>query len=367
MRIYLVGAGVIARHHAAAARRLPAGLLSEIVVADPNPVAVAAFLVEHADARSYDDAATMLAEPAQDDDVVVVATPPFTHARLTIDALISGRHVLCEKPLATTTAEAEAMLTTAGTTGKLLGCCSGRFLGYAPTEEARRVVALGRLGQVYAATWVHRRQRRRTGIEYQPETPWFVDRSRSGGGVLMDWSPYDVTTLNHVLSPVRVDVLAAWTANPETRLDLPPGVVADVEQHVAATLRYTLPGGATPTVTFERAACTHGAERSTVEVEGTRGAVTWDWLDWVGTGSISISRDVAGRVETETTTPEPLSDLFVHHRPLVDFVRAVQGQSSRAVLNERAVFNFATLQAIYAAAETGRVQTVELRGSPVAA
>ena len=183
----------------------------------------------------------------------------------------------------------------------------------------------------------------------------------------MDWSPYDVTTLHAVLAPSRVDVLAAWTAIPETHLDLPPGIVADVEQHVAATLRYTLPDGATPTVTFERAACTHGGERSTVEVEGTRGAVAWDWLDWIGSGSLSVSRDAGGQILTDTMTPAPIDDLFVHHRPLVEFVRAVRGEPSRAVVNERAVFNFATLQAIYAAAETGRPRSVELRGSPVTA
>lgn len=365
MRIYLVGAGVIARHHAAAAGRLPGRPAAEIVVADPSPAAVAAFLAEYPDARTFSDTAEMLAEPARDDDIVVVATPPSAHARLTLAAFASGRHVLCEKPLATTTADAEEMLAAARGAGKLLGCCSGRFLGYAPTEEARRVVGSGRLGPIYAATWVHRRQRRRTGIEYQPETPWFVDRSRSGGGVLMDWSPYDVTTLNHVLAPVRIDVLAAWTENPETRLDLPAGVVADVEQHVAASLRYTLPDGSTPHVTFERAACTHGAERSTVELEGTRGAVAWDWLDWIGEASVSVSRDGDGELRTETTTPESIDDLFVHHRPLVHFARAVQGEPSHAVLNELAVFNVATLHAIYAAAETGQPQTVELRGSPV--
>jgi len=364
MRIYLVGAGVIARHHAAAAQHLPVPLEIEIVVADPNPGAVEAFLVEHPDARVCTDSAAMLSEPARDDDVVVVAVPPFAHAPLTVEALASGRHVLCEKPLATTAAEADTMLAAARRVGKLLGCCSSRFLGYASTEEAKRVVASGELGPIYHATFVHRQQRRRTGIEYQPETPWFVDRSRSGGGVLMDWSPYDITTLNHVLSPVQIDVLAAWTANPETCLDLPPGIIADVEQHVAATLRYTLPDGTTPTVTFERAACTHGGERSTVEVEGTRGAVAWDWLDWVGTGSVSVSRDLDGQIRTETSTPAPINNLFVHHRPLVDFVKAVRGEPSYAVLGERAVFNFETLQAIYAATESGRPQVVELRSSP---
>ncbi|WP_309120675.1 Gfo/Idh/MocA family oxidoreductase [Paenibacillus sp.] len=77
VRIYLIGAGVIARAHAAAAK-LPEP--AALRVADPNPAALESFRDAYPEAAAFDDAAKMLAsEPARDDDIVIVATPPFLH------------------------------------------------------------------------------------------------------------------------------------------------------------------------------------------------------------------------------------------------------------------------------------------------
>lgn len=359
-RVFLIGAGVIARFHAVAARLLPRGERIAVAVADPNPAALAAFGEAFPDARRYAAAAEMLAAPAEPGDVVVVATPPFTHRELAIAALESGRHVLCEKPLAMSREEAFDMLRAARRHDRRLGCCSSRFLGLPATDEARRLVASGPLGTLYHASFVNRRQRRRTGIEYQPESRWFLDRARGGGGTLMDWSPYDLTVLNHVLEPIRVEVLAAWTATPETALALPPGTVNDAEQQVGAALRYHRADGQTLDVGFERAACTHGAERTIVELEGTRGAVGWDWLDWQGAGRLTVTRDRDGEAVAETAALGPGDGLHPHHRPLLTFADRVAGRGSPAVVDEQAVFNFSCLRAIDDAAASGRPQTVVL-------
>lgn len=359
-RVYLVGAGVIARHHAAAVAHLAEAARVTVTVTDPNAEALASFGEQIPGSRLVADLDEMLAEPALPTDVVVVAAPPVAHQRATMAALASGRHVLCEKPLAMTLAEATEMRAAARAADRLLGCCSDRFLGVATTEEARRLVASGALAPLYHATFVHRRQRRRTGIEHQPTSRWFLDRSLSGGGTLMDWSPYDLTTLNHVLDPVRVEVLAAWTANPETALDLAPGTVFDTEQHVGASLRYHRADGQVVDVAFERAACTHGGERAAVEIEGSRGAVEWDWLDWEGGGRLSLSHDQDGEAVTETARLGPGSPLHPHHRPLVFFAERIAGRPSPAVVDDRALFNFACLRAIYDCAASGRPQTVEL-------
>ena len=359
-RIYLIGAGVIARHHAAAIAHLPDGERISLAVADPNPEAVATFVEQFGQARVFADAAAMLAEPPRDGDVVIVATPPFTHHDLAIAALRGGRHVLCEKPLAMTQREAREMLATARNAKRLLGCCGNRFLGLATNEETKRIVESGALGDLYHATFVNRRQRGRSGIEYQPATRWFLDSRQSGGGTLMDWSPYDLTTLNHILNPVRVDVLAAWLKTPETALDLPLGTVVDTEQHIGATLRYCRRDGQTINVTFERAACTHGPERVAVEIEGTRGAVTWDWLDWLGAGRVIVTRDRDGQVVAETATLGLGTPLHPHHRPLVFFHRRVQGAEPLAVVDEQAVFNFSCLRAIYDCVRSGQPQLVSL-------
>jgi predicted dehydrogenase len=86
-RIYLIGAGVIAQTHAAAVNRLPNASAINLVVADPDHAALERFAERFPLARTFSDAVTMLAEPSRDGDIVVVATPPFTHAALTSAAL----------------------------------------------------------------------------------------------------------------------------------------------------------------------------------------------------------------------------------------------------------------------------------------
>ena len=191
-------------------------------VADPNPQVLADFGTHYPQAHIFDNAQAMLAEPAQDTDIVIVATPPFTHYELTCTALSTGRHVLCEKPLAMDRAQARQMLAMAKEHNRLLGCCSVRFLHWPPAEEARRLLNEHALGEIYHVRFISREQRNRPGVEYQPGTYWFLDSAKSGGGTLMDRAPYEFTMLNELFRPERVEVLGAWTANPTTALHLPP-------------------------------------------------------------------------------------------------------------------------------------------------
>ena len=97
----------------------------------------------------------MLAKEPSLDDIVIIATPPSSHAELTIAALRSGRHVLCEKPLAMDVAQAKQMLDVAIQQRRLLGCCSTRFLGLPATEEVRRMIKEHLLGDIYHMTFVN--------------------------------------------------------------------------------------------------------------------------------------------------------------------------------------------------------------------
>jgi predicted dehydrogenase len=215
---------------------------------------------------------------------------------------------------------------------------------------------------LYHVSFINRQQRMRVGIEYQPTSRWFLDRSKNGGGTLMDWAPYDFTSLNDVLSPVRVDVVDAWMSTPITALDLPEGTVFDVEEHAGASLRYHLADGSVVPVTYERAACTHGEERSIVEIEGLQGAVSWDWLCFEGKGHVTHSYDQDGNVESNSTVLADESKLGFMDKPLVYFYRRIQGEQTPGVVNEQAVFNFSCIRAIYDCATSGQPQSVVLGG-----
>ena len=358
LRIYLIGAGAIARFHAQALPRLPADQVT-LAVTDTRPDALAEFVRQFPQARPAPDIATLLVEPPEPNDIVVVATPPAAHAPLTMAALTSGRHVLCEKPLALDMAQAQEMLRLARRGRRLLGCCSTRFLGLPTTAAVKRLLHEGALGQPYHVTFVNRWQRSRPGVEYQPGSAWFLDRAQSGGGVVMDWGPYDFAVLNDLLAPIRVEVLSAWMVDPATALPFGPEVTFDVEEHAGASLRYHRADGSAVDVTYERAACTHGSERAEAEIVGREGAASWDWLMWKRRGEVRFTHDQDGKLASETTEHADTGAIGYMDKPLYYFAQRVLGQPSPALVGEQALFNFACVRAIYDCAATGRPQSVE--------
>jgi predicted dehydrogenase len=114
---------------------------------------------------------------ARDDiDAIVVTTPPYVHAEITIAALKSGKHVLCEKPLSKTLAEAQAMVDAAKDAKRVLKC-GFNHRHHPAVLEARRRFELGEFGRPISG-------RCRYGICGRPgyENEWRADPARAAGG-----------------------------------------------------------------------------------------------------------------------------------------------------------------------------------------
>ncbi len=359
-RIYLIGAGRIAHAHADAIRKLPDSERVVLSVTDLNRQVLTDFSTHYPQAHTYDTVEAMLAEAPQDTDIVVVATPPVAHFELTCLALATGRHVLCEKPLAMNRTQARQMLAVAKQHNRLLGCCSVRFLHWPSAEEARRLLHEHALGEIFHVRFTSREQRNRPGIEYQPGTFWFLDATKSGGGTLMDRAPYEFTVLNNLFQPERVEILSAWTAKPTTALHLPPQTVFDVEQQAGATLRYHLKDGKTFMMSYERASCTHSDNQSFIEIEGLEGTVRWNWPMPRINITLTHNYDRNGLVESKTVSflPPGPDDVKFGEKPLTYFYQRMIGNPSSAVVNEQAVFNFSCVRGIYDSAQSGQPQTI---------
>lgn len=357
LRIFIIGAGAIARHHAKSIEKLPDYQNIPLLVADPHAPTLAEFGEQFPQTQRFADSGAMLALPAQPDDLVIVATPPFLHFELAVQALQSGRHVLCEKPLVINSSQALELLEVARANHKLLADCSSRFVGVPSTEQVKKLLAEQALGPLYHVTWVNKWQRSRPGIEYQPVSKWFLDKSKSGGGPLLDWASYEFSTLNDLFQPTHVVVVQAWTARPQTGAD-PQDLVFDIETHGGATMLYYLPDGQKITINYERSNGTHGAERQFFEIEGAKGAVSWDWMMFKPQVELKLNQDEQGKVITQTFVIEGDKELTLHDRPLHYMVRAMEGKPNQAILNEQAVFNFLCDQALYRVAETGQPETV---------
>lgn len=351
-RLFLVGAGFIAREHASAAFDdlvVPDGV--ELHVTDSNSAVLADFVRLFPQAVAHPDSGSLFAVPREDGDIAIIATPPVTHHDLVIDALDAGLHVLCEKPLAMTPAEADDVQAAARRAGRILECCDIRFSALGATQEVRRIVAEGGLGTAYHVTFANTARRARTGFDTLAQSGWFRDPAVSGGGVMMDWGPYDIAVLDEVLQPVRVDIVHAWASAPQTGGPF-EAEATRLEQHVGASMVLEDAAGTRVPVTYERAAATHGEERAIVQIEGSARAVSWDWLDWVGDGSVRVTSDLDGSPSASSRRFE-LPAVGFHARPLARMVELVAGGADPDAVTADAVFRFDWVRAVLEAAETG--------------
>jgi len=112
-------------------------------------------------------------------DIVYVCTPNDSHAEITIAALESNKHVMCEKPMAKTAADARRMVEAAKHSGKKL------TIGYqnrfrADSQFLKRICSEGELGEIYYAK-AHAIRRRAV-----PTWGVFLDEEKQGGGPLID-------------------------------------------------------------------------------------------------------------------------------------------------------------------------------------
>jgi predicted dehydrogenase len=357
MRLYLIGAGAIAHTHADAAGKLSEPV--ELRVTDLSDAALSAFQAAHPSALAFSTAEEMLtSERAAPGDIAVVATPPAHHFAPALAAARSGRNVLCEKPLALSVDEAEEMLRVAAEQGVLFGSCSTRFRGLPHTEAVKRVMASGALGKIYALSFVTKLPRSRAGIEYQPASRWFLDSSKSGGGVVMDWGPYDMSTLFDLFRPTAVEITDAWIAQPRTAAD-PTDTVFDTESHAGASMRFTTADGIVH-VAYERANATHGEEFARAELDGMLGSLRWTPFDSQQPVHLRTDRD--GAPLEKVVEPAERDEFSIFDRPLLHFAAAVAGRPSPANLGRDAVTEFRCLRAIYDVARTGQPVLIEVAG-----
>ena len=143
---------------------------------------------------------------ARDDvDLVDIATPGDTHAPIAVAALAAGKHVLCEKPLANTVADAEAMVAAAAAHPDLVAMVGFSYRRMPAIQLARRLVAEGRIGTVrhvraqYLQDWLA-----------DPQAPWVwrVDRERAGSGALGDIGAHVVDLAQFITGEVVSGVSA---------------------------------------------------------------------------------------------------------------------------------------------------------------
>ncbi|PAQ09641.1 Gfo/Idh/MocA family protein [Mesorhizobium temperatum] len=193
----LIGASTIARQFVINA--VHAQPNSEIAsVMSSSPERAAAYAKENGIPLAV---STLDALFGSDIDAVYISTTNELHLEQALAAIRAGKHVLCEKPLALTSADARKMVAAAKAAGIVLG--TNHHLRNAGSHRAmREAIAAGRIGKPIAARVFH--------SVYLPENlqGWRITRPEAGGGVVLDITVHDADTLRFVLDDDPLEVSA---------------------------------------------------------------------------------------------------------------------------------------------------------------
>jgi predicted dehydrogenase len=149
----------------------------------------------------------VMADPTIDG--VILCVPHEAHMPLALKALEAGKHVLVEKPMARTLAEARPMVAAARERGVVLmvGQCE-RFLPQMPTLKQR--LAAGELGRIHSA----RVDAMQNASMFIPADHWYRDGVRAGGGVVMSVGIHRLDLLRYLLGDVKRVTATCRTIDP---------------------------------------------------------------------------------------------------------------------------------------------------------
>ncbi len=270
LQIGFIGGGMIANAHM---RNFHEDRRAEVrALADISRKARDAMGAEYGIPVLAQDYRQILAD--SDIDAVVVCTPPGSHADIGIDVLRAGKHLILEKPLARTVAEARRLVREAAKHPQLMASgCSCRHARLQPKfPYVKRLIDSGKLGEVY---FIHHRcvgRQGRPGIEYHPAAKWFLDRDNAGGGPLYDWGVYDLSFHLGILGEPEFRSCEAFCINGLDRV--PAGTKTfTVEEHGGALM--TFQNGLR--YFWERASNAHQEVPHQTSIYGTRGGLRFSY------------------------------------------------------------------------------------------
>lgn len=300
-------------------------------------------------AKAFTDYRALL---EMDLDFVVVSTPNRSHGFITVDALHSGKHVMCEKPMAINAQEAEKMLAAANETNKLLSIgYQNRFR--ADSQYLKKAVEAGELGDIYfaKANAVRRRAVPTWGV--------FLNEEEQGGGPLIDigthaldltlWMmdnyrpKYAVGTIYHKLNNDRETANAWGDWNPEA---------FTVEDSAFGFI--VMEDGATIMLSAAWALNTLEVEEGTTTLSGTKAGS--DMHDGLRINGVKGGRQYVLRPDLKAGSVAyyegESEDLEVLEQKA--FIQAVRGEGKLTVLPEQAIVVTRILEGIYESARTGK-------------
>jgi len=321
----LIGASTIAHEWVIDAIRAVPG--NEVVaVFSTDRARGARYASDHRIAAAHPTLDALLSDPRVD--AVYVSTTNELHRPQTVEAARAGKHVLCEKPLALSVAEACEMIDACKAAGVVLGT-NHHLREAASHRKIRELVRSGAVGEPRFAKVFH------AGLLPAHLQGWRLRDPKTGPGAILDLTVHDADTLRFILSAEPVEVVSLTQ-----RGGMASGPIED---------------GAMTTIRFDSGvlAQLHDAftvpfARTGVEVHGSSGSIY---------GRDVMAQRPIGEVLLRTARGEevlPLEGENLYVRTVRAFVRAIRGEGQPTCTGEDGLRSLATALAALESARTGQ-------------
>ncbi|MHC1547179.1 Gfo/Idh/MocA family protein [Phyllobacterium sp. K27] len=325
----LIGASTIAHEWVIDAIRANGG---EIVsVMSTNAERGAKYAADHGIPHSVTALDALLNE--QPIDAVYISTTNELHKEQVLASAKAGKHVLCEKPLATSLADAKVMVEACKAANVVFA--TNHHLRNAATHAAMRdAIAAGKIGKPLAARVFH-------AVYLPPHLQgWRLDRPDAGGGVILDITVHDTDTLRYVLGDDPIEVVAFTQQSGLAKADLADAVMG--------TMRFK-----SGLIAMFHDGFTTTYSDTGFEVHGTEGSLV---------GRNVMTQKPVGVVTLRNADGE--SELKLDHKNLYEtgiakFNAAIAGNGKPAAGGEDGLWSLAAGLAVVEAAKTGTVQPID--------
>lgn len=282
-------------------------------------------------ARIYNDAKSLLAAERTALDFVDVATPPSEHAWIAHAALDCGLHVICEKPIATSAADAAALLAHA-TAARRVFFPSHNYRHAPVVKVVRALLDTGQLGTIHLVTLQTFRPTHARGVaDWEPD--WRRSRRHSGGGVAMDHASHSFYLAFDWLGSYPTSV----TAHVEHRAGL------DTEDGFSCTATFPT-GTAIANLTWNA-----GVRKVMYTLHGEHGAIT------VEDDEVQLALRATGSIERTTAASDWMDASHVRWFATLqsEFITAIRDQEFAGHQAIDALRSVELIQAAYLSALSG--------------
>jgi predicted dehydrogenase len=260
-------------------------------------------------------------------DAVYVGLPNSMHREYTVRAAQLGKHVLCEKPMAISSAECSEMIAACRTAGVKL--MIAYRVHYEPTHlEAQRLIQSGALGDLQAFEGSF-------GFNAKPDQ-WRLTRKYAGGGSLMDVGIYPLNEIRWLTGEEPVD----FTAVAATR-DHTSGRFAEMEQTLNWTMKF-------PSGIIAALGCTYGADMpGFLRIHGIKGSL--EITSAYGYQGVHLS-SIGGDTHVDITSP---GDQTTHFQfEAAHFANCIRTGAEPKTGGEEGLHDLVAMEAVYKAAGT---------------